>query len=93
MLFRILMDGFHVSIADLAKGGRRRNLEPSLPAQEDAHLSDRLKLWHVGLQEDSVDGTAMQRHVIPQQSGIISHGKPPILSDCRLPPMLLFWVV
>src|SRR6266487_2691695 len=44
VLLRILMDGFHVSIADLAKSGRRGNLEPPLPAQENADLSDRLQL-------------------------------------------------
>ena len=76
VLSRILMDGFHVSIADLAKGGRRGNLEPPLPAQEDTHLSHRLKLGHVGLHEDSVDRTAVERHVISQQSGIIRHGHP-----------------
>jgi len=66
VLFRILMDGFDVAIADLAKSGRRGNLEPPLPAQEKADLSDRLQLWHVRLHEDSVDRTALECHVVPQ---------------------------
>ena len=60
-----LVDGLDVGLPDLPKGCRRGNLELPLPAEEDAHLSYRLKLGDVSLQEDSVNGTALERHVVP----------------------------
>jgi len=60
------VDSLDVRLTDLAKRNRRRELKLPLPAQEDTHLSDRLKLGYIGLQEDSVDGTALERHVVSQ---------------------------
>jgi hypothetical protein len=41
-------------------------MEASLPAQERAHLSYRLKLGDVSLQEDPVDRPDLEGHVVAQ---------------------------
>ena len=64
--FSKLVDSLHIGFTDLPKRRRRGNLELPLPAQEDADLPHRLQLGYVRLQEDSVDGTALERHVVSQ---------------------------
>jgi len=54
MLLRKAVNGFHILIANLAKGSRGRNLELSLPAQKFTHIPNRLQFGYVGLQEDSI---------------------------------------
>jgi len=67
------IDRLDVFIADLAKGSGRRNRELPLPAQENADLSHRLEFGHIRLQEDAVNRTAPQCHVIPEPSTIVRH--------------------
>jgi len=64
--FRKPVDRLHVFIADSAKRGRGRNRELPLPAQERAYVPDGLKPGYVGLQENAIDGTAPEGHVIPE---------------------------
>ncbi len=64
--FGELVDGLDVLLADLAKGGRGRNGEFPLPAQEGAYIPDGLKLGNVSLEEDPINATAAERHMIPK---------------------------
>ena len=59
------MDVFHVAVADLAERRRRRDREPALPAQEPAHLTHRLQLGHIALQEEPVHRPARQASCDP----------------------------
>ena len=61
-----LVDGLYVLLADFAKCGRRGNWEFSLPAQEGAYVPDGLELGRISLEEDSIDATAAERHMIPE---------------------------
>jgi hypothetical protein len=54
MLLSKAVNGFHILIANLAKGSGGRNLELFLPAQELTHIPNRLQLGYLGLQEDSI---------------------------------------
>src|ERR1700737_3783702 len=42
--------------------------------EKPAHLPDRLELGHIGLEKNTIDRAAGQRHVVAQQRGIIGHG-------------------
>jgi hypothetical protein len=61
--------------------------------RKDAHLSYRLKLGHVSFQEDSVNGAALERHMISQylcaslvrDSNAVSRGRFPNLSPLLEP--------
>src|SRR5882724_2258262 len=64
--FGKLVDRLDVSIADPAERSRGGNGELPLPAQERAYVPHRLKLRYIRLQEDAVERTAAQRHVIPE---------------------------
>jgi len=54
MLLRKAVNGFHILIANLAKGSGGMNLELSLPAQEFTQIPNRLQFGYVGLQDDSI---------------------------------------
>jgi hypothetical protein len=60
------VDRPNVPVSDLAEGSRRRDREPTLPAQELAHPTHRLQLRHVRLQEDPIDTPAGERHMITE---------------------------
>jgi hypothetical protein len=66
MFFGKAVDRFYVLRTNLAKRGGGRNLELFLPAQEFTHIADRLKFGYVGLQEDSIQGPALEGDMIPQ---------------------------
>jgi len=55
-----------VALANLPERRRGRDAEPPLPAQELAHPAHRLQPRHIRLQEDPVDRTARERHMITQ---------------------------
>jgi hypothetical protein len=61
-----LVDSLNVLITDLAKRGRRGNGEFPLPAQENAYVAHGLKLGDVSLEEDPINATAAERHMIPK---------------------------
>lgn len=74
----------YVTPADLSESGRRRDLVAPLPVEEDADQPDRLQLGHVGLQEDAVDRSHSQGHLVAEQHRIIGHSEPPRLATRRL---------
>ena len=47
VVFGKTLDGTHVLLANLAKGGRRRDREISLPAEKAADVAHGLQLWNV----------------------------------------------
>jgi hypothetical protein len=69
----ITVDGLYIGIPDLAKGGRGRDRESSLPTQKSTDLAHRLQFRHIGLQEDAVDGTTPECDPLSQQSEIVRH--------------------
>jgi len=64
--FRKAVDGLHICIANFAKRGRRRNRVLPLPPQKRAYIAHSLQSGHVRLEKDAIDGTATERHVIPE---------------------------
>jgi hypothetical protein len=56
----------HVSLPDLAEGRRRWDRVPALIMQEPARLPGGLQPRHIRLQQDPVDRTASERHMIAQ---------------------------
>src|SRR6266568_767341 len=58
VLLRELVHRSRIGIADLPERCRRRNPEPTLPAQELADQPHGLKLGHVGLKKDPVHRAA-----------------------------------
>src|SRR6266481_5092004 len=71
----------HVFLPDLAKRSRGRNLVLPLPAQENADFTHGLQLRYVCLQEDAIDRSTPQRHVISEQSTIVGHDNPSNYED------------
>ena len=56
--------GVDLSLADFAKRSRGRNPELSLPPQELAYIAYGLQLRDVCLQEDPIDASAFQGHMV-----------------------------
>jgi hypothetical protein len=62
----IAIDSLYIRIADFAKRGRRRNWVLPLPPKKRTYIPHGLEFGYVSLEKDAVDGTASERHVVPE---------------------------